>query len=82
MLIAKNLLTREASYKVFGTHRLGTEGGFAPAGIVRQHWSGASPVRTIFRKTLKGAGLPYFPPHFFRQALGHLAQTCCRKLRN
>jgi integrase/recombinase XerD len=58
--------------------RLSAEGAFAAAGIEREHWSDASPVREIFRKAFEGAGLPYFPPHSFRHPLGHLAQTWCR----
>jgi integrase len=54
------------------------DGDFEPTGIERQFWSNASPVREIFRKAFKGAGLPYFPPHSFRHTLGHLAQTMCR----
>jgi integrase len=57
---------------------LDAEGAFATAGIERDHWSDASPVRGIFRKAFEGAGLPYFPPHSFRHTLGHLAQTWCR----
>lgn len=57
---------------------LGDDGGFAPLGIERAHWSNASPVRDIFRKAFERAGLPYFPPHSFRHTLGHLAQTMCR----
>ena len=53
-------------------------GAFAATGIGRQFWCDASPIREIFRKALKGAGLPYFPPHSFRHTLGHLAQTMCR----
>jgi integrase len=53
-------------------------GTFAPAGIEREFWSNASPIREIFRKAFTRAGLPYFPPHSFRHTLGHLAQTMCR----
>ena len=40
-------------------------------GIERKHWSGTSPIRTIFREAFASADLPYFNPHSFRDTLVH-----------
>jgi integrase len=39
---------------------------FRAAGLSRQHWSDAAPIRKIFRKAFEAAGLPYCNPHAFR----------------
>ena len=51
---------------------------FASIGLKSQHWSTASPIREIFRKAFKQAGLPYFNPHSFRNTLVQLAQVSCK----
>ncbi|QNN64529.1 site-specific integrase [Sphingomonas rhizophila] len=50
-------------------------GEFAPAGLERNGWSGSGPIREIFKRAFKGAGLPYFNPHSFRDMLVRHAMT-------
>jgi len=57
---------------------LGTTRQFEVAGLERNHWSSASPIRAIFREAFVGAGLPYFNPHSFRNTLVLLGQEICR----
>jgi hypothetical protein len=57
---------------------LGPDRQFAAAGLSREHWSSASPIRTIFRETFARAGLPYFNPHSFRNTLVQLGQEVCK----
>jgi integrase/recombinase XerD len=56
-----------------GEHR-----SFEASGLQREHWSNASPIRTIFRKAFEAAGLPYFNPHSFRKTLTTLGQQRCQ----
>ena len=53
-------------------------GGFHTAGLRREHWTTASPVRRIFRTAFEQAGLPYFHPHSFRHTLAQLGEQVCR----
>jgi hypothetical protein len=39
---------------------LGPDHQFGVAGLAREHWSTASPIRTIFCEAFVSAGLPYF----------------------
>ena len=57
---------------------LGPTRQFEAAGLARDHWSTASPIRTIFRKAFVSAGLPYFNPHSFRNTLVQLGQQVCK----
>jgi integrase len=57
---------------------LGATRQFEAAGLARVHWSNASPIRTIFREAFARAGLPYFNPHSFRNALVQLGQKVCK----
>jgi integrase len=57
---------------------LGPDRQFAAEGLKRDHWSNASPIRTIFREAFIGAGLPYFNPHSFRNTLVHLGEKVCK----
>jgi integrase len=57
---------------------LGEQGGFEPVGIAREHWSGAGPIRKVFREAFEAAGLPYFNPHSFRDTLVQLGERVCR----
>jgi integrase len=57
---------------------LGATRQFEAAGLSREHWSTASPVRTIFREAFTRAGLPYFNPHSFRNTLVQLGQEICK----
>jgi len=51
---------------------------FEVVGLKRDHWSSASPIRTIFRESFVGAGLPYFNPHSLRNTLVRLGQEICK----
>jgi integrase len=51
---------------------------FEPVGLLREHWSNATPIRKIFREAFEGAGLPYFNPHSFRKTLVRLGETLCQ----
>jgi len=51
---------------------------FEAAGLKREHWSSAAPIRTIFREAFQAAGLPYFNPHSLRSTLVRLGETLCR----
>lgn len=57
---------------------LGATQQFEVAGLARDHWSTASPIRTIFRDAFVSAGLPYFNPHSFRNTLVQLGQDVCK----
>jgi integrase len=57
---------------------LGSNRQFGVAGLARCHWSGASPIRKIFREAFLPAGLPYFNPHSLRNTLVQLGQDICR----
>ena len=50
---------------------------FEVAGLKREHWSSAAPIRGIFREAFNAAGLPYFNPHSIRSTLVRLGQTIC-----
>ena len=56
---------------------LGEQRGFQATGLTREHWSGTAPIRKIYRKAFGAAGLPYFNPHCFRDALTTLAMRIC-----
>ena len=51
---------------------------FEANGLKREHWSGAAPIRAIFRDAFKAAGLPYFNPHSLRNTLAHLGEIVCQ----
>jgi integrase len=57
---------------------LGANRQFEASGLGRDHWSTASPIRTIFREAFIHAGLPYFNPHSFRNTLVQLGQRICK----
>jgi len=50
---------------------------FKATGLLREHWSNATPIRKIFRKAFTNADLPYFNPHSFRNTLSRLGQRTC-----
>ena len=52
----------------------GPNGGFVAAGLKRQHWGSAEPIRRIFRHAFELAGLPYFKPHSIRDTLAQLGE--------
>lgn len=51
---------------------------FEVAGLKRNHWSSASPIRAIFREAFASAGLPYFNPHSLRNTLVRFGQEVCK----
>ena len=51
---------------------------FKASGFIKEHWSTASPIRTIFKESFESADLPYFNPHSFRNTLVTLGQTLCQ----
>ncbi len=51
---------------------------FKASGFIKEHWSTASPIRTIFKEAFQLADLPYFNPHSFRNTLVTLGQTLCQ----
>jgi integrase len=48
-------------------------GNFMAQGLTREHWTNASPVRSIFRDAFERVGLPYYRPHSVRDTLTQLA---------
>jgi integrase len=56
---------------------LNTNRQFGAAGLGRTHWTGASPIRAIFKDAFTAAGLPYFNPHSFRNTLVRLGEDLC-----
>jgi len=57
---------------------LGATHQFEVAGLEREHWSGAEPIRKAFRDAFGRAGLPYFHPHSLRKTLARLGEEVCR----
>lgn len=57
---------------------LGTDRQFKAAGLEREHWSSAAPIRKVFREAFERAGLPYFHPHSLRNTLVKLGQEVCK----
>jgi integrase len=56
----------------------GADRPFAAVGLDRRHWSGAGPVRDIFRRAFAGVGMPYYPPHRVRDTIVALGERLCR----
>ena len=56
---------------------VGETGGFVAAGLRRDGWTNAGPVRKIFADAFAAAGLPYFNPHSFRDTLVQLGERLC-----
>jgi integrase len=56
----------------------GPDGLFRAVGLERKHWSGAGPIRQVFRRAFAAAGLPYFAPHRLRDTLVTLGQKRCQ----
>src|SRR5215213_3605628 len=56
----------------------GPDRDFRAAGLLRKGWSNADAIRRIFKESFASAGLPYFNPHSFRNALVALGQQRCR----
>lgn len=58
--------------------KLNVEHQFEAVGLMREHWSTASPIRKIFRDAFASAELPYFNPHCFRDTLTHHGFATCQ----
>lgn len=65
---------------LFPSTRVGVSelGGFAALGLSRDHWTNAGAIRKIFKGAFEGAGLPYFNPHSFRNALVQIGERLCQ----
>lgn len=57
---------------------IGEDQQFTALGLDRKHWSGAAPIRAIFRSAFARVGLPYYSPHSIRRTLVQLGQQRCR----
>lgn len=57
---------------------IGADRQFEVAGLSREVWRSAAPIRVIFRTAFQAAGLPYFNPHSFRKTLVQLGETVCQ----
>lgn len=57
---------------------VGEDGQFRGAGLKREHWRSADPIRGVFRRAFEGAGLPYSNPHALRKTLVQLGERLCR----
>lgn len=55
----------------------GPNRSFVAAGLSRDPWRTAEPIRSIFRKAFARAGLPYANPHSFRSTLARLGERIC-----
>jgi integrase/recombinase XerD len=51
---------------------------FEAAGLLKEHWSNANPIRKGFKQAFEAAGFPYFNPHSFRNTLVRLGENLCR----
>lgn len=56
---------------------VGEQGGFQAIGLAREHWSDTGPIREIYKRAFKAAGLPYYNPHCFRHMLARLGEQIC-----
>ena len=52
--------------------------GFHAAGLAREHWMTADPVRAVFKRAFAAAGLPYYSPHRLRDTLVALGERVCQ----
>jgi integrase len=57
---------------------LGVTRQFEVAGLEREQWSSAEPIRKVFREAFGRAGLPYFHPHSLRKTLARLGEEVCK----
>ena len=56
---------------------LGENGGFVAAGLSRNAWSTAAPIRAIFQEACAATQMPYFNPHSLRDMLAQLGEQVC-----
>lgn len=77
-------LTKELEYKnndpLFPKSKLAHNENkqFAVVGLLKEHWSNASPIRKVFKQAFESVDLPYFNPHSFRNTLVRLGENLCR----
>jgi integrase len=57
---------------------IGPDNRFLAVGLKRRCWSGAQPIRDIFRRAFVAAGLPYFNPHTLRKTLALYGERICQ----
>jgi integrase/recombinase XerD len=57
---------------------VGEDRFFKAEGLIREHWSTATPIRKIFKEAFEAANLPYYIPHSFRRTLVRLGETLCQ----
>jgi integrase len=55
----------------------GDDKNFQAAGLSREHWSTASPIRKIFKEAFTLAGFPNYNPHSFRNTLTIYGEKNC-----
>lgn len=53
------------------------DNSFINAGISKEHWQTATPLREIFKATFADADLKYYNPHSFRNTLVQLGEKIC-----
>ena len=51
---------------------------FKASGVKKEHWSTASPIRSIFKDAFESAGLLYFNPNSFRNTLAIFGEKVCQ----
>lgn len=51
---------------------------FSACGVMKEHWSTSHPIRDIFKRSFKAAGLEYFNPHSFRNTLVRIGEQLCQ----
>jgi integrase len=56
----------------------GPDQRFKAVGLARKHWSNTTPIQKIFKAAFARAGLPYFNPHSFRNAIVQLGERICQ----
>ena len=76
----KNELGFRDSDPLFPSTQVGSgeDRRFVARGLSRIPWSGAGPIRRIFRNAFEATGLSYANPHSFRDTLVRLGQRMCR----
>jgi integrase/recombinase XerD len=58
--------------------KVGASNQFEVAGLKRECWRTASPIRKIFKEAFERAGLTYFNPHSFRHLLVRHGEALCK----
>jgi integrase len=54
---------------------------FRSAGLAREPWANATPVRAVFKAAFAAANLTYFRPHSFRKMIVRWAMAHCTQLQ-